>query len=99
MITSSPSLLRDELMEPPGIACARHMRDGGIDAMAALNDALRDALAGLTPQEQHELAFGQVMGEIGEKPIQPGGKSFSRAGAKSGHVGPRRPITCQGRVA
>jgi len=53
-------------MTPPTIGSARHVRDGGIDAMAALNDALRQAIAGLTPPQQLELkrAFGQVMGEI-----------------------------------
>jgi len=53
-------------MTPPTIDSARHVRDGGIDAMAALDHALGQAVVGLPPQQQQELkrAFGQVMGEI-----------------------------------
>ena len=65
-------------MKLPNIDCARHVRDGGIDAMAALNEALRDALFGLSPEEQTDLkmAFGRVMGEIGEKLINPSVSAF-----------------------
>ena len=60
-------------MTPPTINCARLVRDGGIDAMAALNEALREALDGLAPQDQEALkrAFGEVMGELVEKIINP----------------------------
>ena len=46
--------------------------------MAALSDALREATAGLDPQDQRELklAFGQVMGEISEKLINPAVQAF-----------------------
>jgi hypothetical protein len=59
-------------MTLPTIGCARSVRDGGIDAMAALNEALREAIVGLSPQDQQalQLTFGQVMGEIIEKTAQ-----------------------------
>jgi len=66
------------LMNPPNIECARAMRDGGIDAMAALNDALGEAIKGLAPQQAHELklAFGSIMGDIAEKIVNPAVESF-----------------------
>ena len=53
--------------------CAQIVRDGGIDAMAALNQALNEALLNLSPQEQRDLklVFGQVMGEVMDKIINP----------------------------
>lgn len=53
-------------MTPSKIECAQTVRDGGIDAMAALNDALSKAIIGLEPRDQEhlKLAFGRVMGEI-----------------------------------
>ena len=65
-------------MTLPTIACARSVRDGGIDAMAALNEALREAIVGLSPQDQQalQLTFGQVMGEIIEKIINPAAQAF-----------------------
>lgn len=58
--------------------CARLVRDGGIDAVAGLDAALRDALVGLSPKEQLQLkhAFGAVMGEIIEKLINPALRAF-----------------------
>jgi hypothetical protein len=55
------------------IECALEVRDGGIDAMAALNLALIRAINGLDPQEQEKLkrTFGQVMGQIAEEIINP----------------------------
>ena len=65
-------------MTPPTIDSARHIRDGGIDAMAALNDALREAIGGLSPQDQQQIknAFGQVMGEITLTLINPAVSAF-----------------------
>ena len=65
-------------MKLPTLASARHVRDGGIDAMAALDEALREALVDLDPQEQHELkrAFGDVMGELVETLINPAIRAF-----------------------
>ena len=65
-------------MTPPTIGSARHVRDGGIDAMAALDDGLRQAIVGLSPQQQQDLkgAFGQVMGEITLKLINPAVDAF-----------------------
>lgn len=65
-------------MTPPTVGCARLVRDGGIDAMAALNEALREALVGLAPQDQQALkrTFGEVMGEVVEKIINPAVRAF-----------------------
>ena len=65
-------------MTPPTIDSARHIRDGGIDAMAALNEALRESIVGLSPQHQQRIkhAFGQVMGEITMTLINPAMGAF-----------------------
>lgn len=57
----------------PTIECARAVRDGGIDAMAALDQALKEALDGLTPEQADalKLAFGRVMGELVTEIINP----------------------------
>lgn len=49
-------------MQPPTLNSARHIRDGGIDAIAALNAALEKAIVGLSHEDQDELkrAFGHV---------------------------------------
>lgn len=62
----------------PTIDCARAVRDGGIDAMTALNEALREAIAGLTPAQADELkhAFGRVMGDLVEDIINPAVHAF-----------------------
>lgn len=60
------------------IASARAMRDGGIDAMAALNTALINALVGIPEEESAELklTFGKVMGEVIFEIINPAIHSF-----------------------
>jgi hypothetical protein len=65
-------------MTPASMDSARHIRDGGIDAMAALNHALGQAIVGLSPSQQQELrhAFGHVMGEITERLIHPAVSAF-----------------------
>lgn len=50
----------------PNLDCARAIRDGGIDAAAALNAALADALA-KAPADSHaamKRAIGRAMGAI-----------------------------------
>lgn len=65
-------------MKLPNIDCARLVRDGGIDAMAALNAALSDAIAGLpaVDQERVKLAFGRAMAEITIEIINPAVEAF-----------------------
>lgn len=65
-------------MALPTLKCARAVRDGGIDAMAALNAALASALVDLTPADQTELKriFGQVMGGIVLDIINPTWKAY-----------------------
>jgi hypothetical protein len=60
------------------IEIARIMRDGGIDAMAALNSALEMALVGIAQERAAELkrATGDAMGEICEKIIFPAVRAF-----------------------
>lgn len=54
------------------------MRDGGIDAMAALNSALELALVGIPQEQAAELrrVTGDAMGEICEKIIFPAVRAF-----------------------
>jgi len=65
-------------MTPRTLNSALHIRDGGIDAMAALNSALSEALVGLNHQDQQDLkrAFGTVMGEISLNLINPAIDAF-----------------------
>ena len=65
-------------MTPSTIDSARHIRDGGIDAIAALDHALREAMVGVSQQEQQALktAFGKVMGEITVELINPAVRAF-----------------------
>ena len=52
---------------------ARALRDGGIDAVAALNAALVDVLANL-PADQHEKAkreVGRAMAAVLERTVEP----------------------------
>ena len=65
-------------MTPSTIDSARHIRDGGIDAMAALDHALSQAMVGVSSQEQQVLkrAFGKVMGEITVELINPAVSAF-----------------------
>lgn len=60
------------------IEYARAVRDGGIDAMAALNEALREAIDGLPAVQADELklAFGQIMGDLVEDIINPAVRAF-----------------------
>lgn len=64
------------------IATARAMRDGGIDAMAALNTALVNALVGIPEEESAEmkLTFGKVMGEVIFELRNPAIRSFPELG-------------------
>ena len=65
-------------MTLPTLNCARLVRDGGIDAMAALNEALGEAIVGLAPEDQERLkrAFGRVMGKVLEEIINPAVQAF-----------------------
>jgi hypothetical protein len=67
-----------QTMTPPTINCARAVRDGGIDAMAALNAAVSEALAHVAKEHEQELkrAFGRLMGEVIEELINPAISAF-----------------------
>jgi hypothetical protein len=69
-------------MTPPTLVCAQFVRDGGIDAMVALNDALTKAISGLAPQDQEDLkrTFGRVMGEVVTEIINPAIAAFPELG-------------------
>jgi hypothetical protein len=62
----------------PSIDCARAVRDGAIDAIAALNAALVVALEGMPPEQARELkqAFGKVMGEAVFELINPAVRAY-----------------------
>ena len=68
----------------PTVECARTVRDGGIDAMAGLNEALREAIDGLTAEQADEikLAFGHVMGALVEDIIDPAVAAFPELAAR-----------------
>ncbi|MBV8037451.1 hypothetical protein [Roseateles sp.] len=63
---------------PPNPACARAMRDAGIDAMAALDHAVAAAIEGLAPEQAREikLAFGRTMSAVMDMMINPAVKAF-----------------------
>ena len=65
-------------MTLPNIDCARIVRDGGIDAMAALSAALIDAIVGLPSldQERLKLNFARAMAEITIEVINPAVAAF-----------------------
>lgn len=65
-------------MTPPTISCARALRDGGIDAVAALNDALGAALVDLSPEKQKELKreFGEAMAAVLDVTVNPAVHAF-----------------------
>lgn len=67
-----------KLLPLSSIDCARAVRDGGIDAMAALDAALHRALADVPPDQARELklAFGRVMGEVILELINPAVRAF-----------------------
>ena len=62
----------------PNLICATAVRDEGIDAMAALDSVLREALSDASLEEatRLKLIFGQIMGEIAEQIINPALRSF-----------------------
>ncbi len=65
-------------MNLPTISCARTMRDGGIDAMAALDCALVIAM-GHAPEAMHremKLAIGRAMATIMAETINPAIQAF-----------------------
>lgn len=57
----------------PTLESARQARNGGIDAMAALDSVIYDAIAGLSPEQQKivKYAFGGAMAAIVENLINP----------------------------
>jgi hypothetical protein len=65
-------------MKLSNINRARIVRDGAIDAMAALNAALTEAIDGLEGADRHDMkmAFGRVMGEIAVELMHPTVKAF-----------------------
>lgn len=52
--------------------------DGGIDAVAALNEALKDALIGLPPDSQSEikLAIGRAMSAVLDETVNPAVQAY-----------------------
>lgn len=65
-------------MKLPSLGCAQALRDGGIDAMAALDHALVQALKN-APEAAHaelKLAIGQAMSAIMDATLQPAICSF-----------------------
>lgn len=67
-------------MTPPTLECARVIRDGGIDATAALNAALAEAIVGLSLGYQTALkqAFAHAMGEVIDATIMPSVKAYPK---------------------
>ena len=65
-------------MIPPTLDCARALRDGGIDAVAALNDALTIALVDLSPEEQKYLKreFAAAMAAVLDVTVNPAVQAF-----------------------
>lgn len=68
----------NDFMTFPTVDSARLIRDGGIDAMAALDAVIFEAIAGLSPQEQQIIkrAFGEAMGGIIDNLINPAVRAF-----------------------
>ena len=60
------------------IDSARAARDGGIDAIAALDSALLSALAGLSADEATRLkrTVGDLMGEVVDQLVNPAIRAF-----------------------
>jgi hypothetical protein len=65
-------------MNLPSLSCARALRDGGIDAVAALNEALRDALIDLPPESHSEvkLAIGRAMSAVLDETVNPAVQAY-----------------------
>jgi len=58
--------------------CARAIRDGGIDAVAALNEALVHALVD-APQDSHreiKLAIGRAMAAVLDETVNPAVRAY-----------------------
>lgn len=54
------------------------MRDAGIDAMAALDHAVAEAITGLAPEQARDikLAFGRAMSAVIDEMINPATRAF-----------------------
>jgi hypothetical protein len=66
-------------MNLPTLNCARAIRDGGIDAVAALDTALADALAD-APEDSHpeiKLAIGRAMAAVLDATVNLAVRSYS----------------------
>lgn len=65
-------------MDLPTLNCARALRDGGIDAVAALNAALADALVDAPPDSHREikLAIGRAMSAIIDETVNQAVRAF-----------------------
>ena len=66
------------------IDSARAARDGGIDAIAALDATVRAALAGLPADEATQLkrTVGDLMGEIVDRLVNPAIRAFPELAIK-----------------
>jgi hypothetical protein len=58
--------------------CARALRDGGINAVSALNEALKTALAGLPPESGREIKHivGRAMATVLDETVHPAVQAF-----------------------
>ena len=65
-------------MNLPTLNCARSIRDGGIDAVAALNAALAGALVD-APQDSHreiKHAIGRAMSAVLDETVNPAVRAY-----------------------
>ncbi len=65
-------------MTLPTLECARALRDGGIDAVAALNAALAEALAH-APEDFHrdlKRAIGRAMSAVLDETVNPAVRAY-----------------------
>lgn len=60
------------------IKSARALRDGGIDATAALNEALKEVLLNLPPEKHQDikLAVGKAMAAVLDETVNPAVQAF-----------------------
>ena len=60
------------------IKSARALRDGGIDATAALNEALKDVLLDLPPEKHKEFKFaiGRAIAAVLDETVNPAVRAF-----------------------
>jgi hypothetical protein len=65
-------------MDIPTLSCARALRDGGIDAAAALNEALKEALVGIHVANHGEIKrhFGRVMAAVLDETVDTAVRAF-----------------------